>query len=160
TLAEALGREVERIIAAPERVLELRSKFPMRPEAAGRQVCNGQDVIAAAAAPASTGYPPLTSPGFLGASDQQVEENPRLTDAVDAYADLLVTDAAFALVGGQGRIAAAALDAAAGLGVPPELRAVRTPRRGSAATTTLLGGLPTAAPASAGGPAGIAAPEL
>ena len=50
TIAEALGREAERIIGAPERVHELRRKFAARPEAAGRQVCDGELVVAAAAA--------------------------------------------------------------------------------------------------------------
>ena len=159
TLAEALGREVERIIAAPERVHELRRAFPMRPEAAGRQVCHGQNVIVAAASPGSASHTLLTTPP-VGATPEQVAEILALKEAVDAYADLLVTDAAFALVGGQGRIAAAALDAAAALGVPPEMRAVRTPRRGSGVTTTLLGVLSAAAPVAGGGPAGIAAPEL
>jgi hypothetical protein len=157
TLAEALGREVERIL--PERVHELRRRFPMRPEAAGRQVCHGQNVIAAAASTQKKELTRLTS-APIAATEKELDEIRALTDAVDAYADLLVTDAAFALVGGQGRIAGASLDAAAGLAVPPEMRAVRTPRRGAGVTTTLLGVLPAADQAPGSGPAGIAAPEL
>jgi hypothetical protein len=158
TLAEALGRECERIIGAPERVHELRQKFPSKPEAAGRQVCHGQDVMAAAV-PGHARHADLTDPP-IGAASGELEEIASLRDAIDAYADLLVVDATFALVGGQGRLAAESLEAAAGLGPPSELRAVRTPRRGATVSTTLVGVLPGAAATADAGPSGIASPEL
>src|SRR6185295_14283102 len=98
--------------------------------------------------------------GAVAATAAEVAEIAALPDGVEAWADLLVTDATFALVGGQGRLAAASLDAIAGLSAPPEMRAVRTPRRGAAVSTTLLGVLPAAAPAAGAGPNGVAAPEL
>jgi hypothetical protein len=158
TLAEALGRECERIIAAPERVHELRRAFPQKLETAGRQVCHGEEVMAAAA-PGHPRHADLTNPP-ISATASQLNEIRLLQDAIDAYADLLVTDAAFALVGGQGRLAAESLDAAAGLGPPPELRAIRTPRRGTTAFTTLFGIVPTAQTPADAGPSGIAVPEL
>ena len=157
TLAEALGREVERILAAPERVDAVRKAFPARPETSGRQVCHGERVIAAAKGSADL---PLLTGGAIAATATELDEIKALGDGVEAWADLLVTDATFALVAGQGRLAAASLDAIAGLAVPPEMRAVRTPRRGASVSTTLLGVLPAASPTAGTGPSGLASPEL
>ncbi|MFL5607682.1 MAG: hypothetical protein ACJ8AD_14625, partial [Gemmatimonadaceae bacterium] len=52
-----------------------------------------------------------------------------LDDVLDTYADLLVADGVHALVTGRGDLANAAMEAAAGLGAPPDLRAIRTPRQ-------------------------------
>ena len=52
-----------------------------------------------------------------------------LDDVLDTYADLLVADGVHALVTGRADLANAAMEAAAGLGAPPELRAIRTPRQ-------------------------------
>ena len=41
-ISEALGREIERRAGDPATVLELRRRFPARPEWAGRRVCDGQ----------------------------------------------------------------------------------------------------------------------
>ena len=49
---------------------------------------------------------------------------------LDTYADLLVADGVHALVTGRADLANAAMEAAAGLGAPPDLRAIRTPRAG------------------------------
>ena len=71
-----------------------------------------------------------------------------LDDVLDTYADLLVADGVHALVTGHADLANAAMEAAAGLGAPPDLRAIRTPR---AATTVRVGAWallpPGAAPA-------------
>ena len=158
TLAEALGRECERIVGGPERVHELRRRFPQKAETAGRQVCHGEDVMAAAN-PTHVRHAQLTS-APIAATAGELQQMRALRDAIDAYADLLVTDAAFALVNGQGRIAADALDAAAGLGAPPEMRAVRTPRRGATVSTSLYTIVPVAGAAANAGPSGIASPEL
>ena len=53
---------------------------------------------------------------------------PPLDDVLDTYADLLVADGVHALVSRRGDLANAAMEAAAGLGAPPELRVAHTPR--------------------------------
>ncbi len=118
-LGEALGREIERRFPEPNHVLELRNQFRARPEWAGRRVCDGQQVLDAA-----------TLPAWLPADDLD-----DLRAALDAYADLLVTDAVHDVVAGRPDAAAEALEAAAGLGAPPELRLLRTPREGGTVRT-------------------------
>ncbi len=118
-LGEVLGREIERRFPEPNHVLELRKKFPARPEWAGRRVCDGQAVLDAASLPA-------------GLSPASLDD---LRAALDAYADLLVTDAVHDVVSGRADAAAEALEAAAGLGAPPELRLLRTPREGGTVRT-------------------------
>ena len=118
-LGEVLGREIERRFPEPEQVLELRQTFHARPEWAGRRVCDGEAVLDANALP-----------GWLPSEDLD-----DLRDALDAYADLLVTDAVHDVVSGRPDAAAEALEAAAGLSAPPELRLLRTPREGAAVRT-------------------------
>lgn len=120
-LGEVLGREIERRFPEPAHVLQLRTQFPARPEWAGRRVCDGQAVLDAAAA---------ALPAWLPRGDLD-----DLRDALDAYADLLVTDAVHDVVSGRPDAAAEALEAAAGLAAPPELRLLRTPREGGTART-------------------------
>jgi hypothetical protein len=146
---EALGREIERIAGDPAIVLRLRQSFPMRPEHAGRRVCDGEAVLAAA----------LTAPGTLPAGISPAQLAP-LQSAIDTYGDLLVADAVFDLVDGRLEHAAEAMEAAAGLGAPPEFRVLSTRRRGSSVTTTVLGALPVAAPPTTAGPCGVADPIL
>ena len=129
-LSEALGREIERRVGEPGKVLALREAFPARPEWSGRRVCDGQQVLdAGAALPAE-----IDGAGF---------DDLRL--ALDAYADLLVGDALHDLVAGRAPAAAEALEASAGLGAPPELRLLRTQRGGSTVRTTVEVALPWSA---------------
>ena len=121
-LGEVLGREIERRFPEPNHVLELRKQFPARPEWEGRRVCDGQAVLDAAALPA-------------GLSSASLDD---LRAALDAYADLLVTDAVHDVVAGRPDAAAEALEAAAGLGAPPELRLLRTPREGGTVRTDVV----------------------
>ena len=59
---------------------------------------------------------------------EKLDDLPR---CVDTYADLLVADAVHDVVDGRPRAAAEALEAAAGLGAPPEMRVLRTRREGA-----------------------------
>ncbi|MFO1415282.1 MAG: hypothetical protein U1F10_15535 [Burkholderiales bacterium] len=148
-LGEALGLEVERIAGDPATVLALRQAFPMRPEHGGRRVCDGQAVLADAVSGAPSAIVgPLVGP-----------LRP-LQDALDTYGDLLVVDAVDALVGGRGDLAAPAMEAAAGLGPPPDLRVLRTQRGARAVTTIVLAALPAAAAPANAGPAEIADPAF
>ncbi|RMB61512.1 hypothetical protein [Tessaracoccus antarcticus] len=125
-LSEALGREVERRAGDPALVLLLRQEFPARPEWEGRRVCDGQQVLAATVLPGG-----IDPAGFDD-----------LRAALDAYSDLLVTDAIHDVVEGRIEAAAEALEAAAGLGAPPEFRLLRTQRSGSTVKTSVQAALP------------------
>ena len=129
-LSEALGREIERRAGDPGAVLELRRRFPARPEWAGRRVCDGQQVIDAA---------PAALPAGLGSLDD-------LRQVLDTYGDLLVADAVHDVVSGRGAAAQESMAAAAGLSAPPELRILRTQRRGFSVRTTVLVALPAGSP--------------
>ena len=69
-----------------------------------------------------------------------------LDEVLDTYADLLVADGLHALVTGRADLANAAMEAAAGLGAPPDLRAIRTPRE---ATTVRVSAWALLAPGDA-----------
>ena len=117
---EALGLEVEKIVGDWDAVRLLRKTYALAADQQERRVCDGQKVLQAAregTLPAD----PLLRP-TLAAELAAVDE------VLDSYADLLVTDGIYALVTGRADLANAAMEAAAGLGAPPELRAIRTPR--------------------------------
>lgn len=142
-LSEALGREIERRAGDPAAVLELRRRFPARPEWAGRRVCDGQQVL---------DTDPATLPASVGDLDD-------LRQVVDTYGDLLVADAVHDVVSGRAAAAAESMEAAAGLGAPPELRVLRTQRQGFSVRTTVLLALPIGA-ASPASPATVADPAF
>ncbi|GAA3077365.1 hypothetical protein [Streptosporangium carneum] len=131
-LAEALGREVERIAGSRALVDQLRDQFRLRTEHAGRRVCDGLAVLA-------------TDPAGLGFSAQQRAQLEELRAAVNAYGDLLVAEAVHHVTQGRATVAGAAMDAAAGLSRPPELEVIRTPRQGRAVATSVLVLIPDAA---------------
>lgn len=117
---EALGLEVEKIAGDWDAVRILRKEFPLAADQQERRVCDGQKVLA-------TGREnKLASIGGLPAT--LAADLKPLDEVLDTYADLLVTDGIYALVTGRADLANAAMEAAAGLGAPPELRAIRTPR--------------------------------
>ena len=125
-LSEAIGREIERRAGDPAAVLVLRRKFPPRPEQAGRRVCDGLRVLDA---------DPADVPPEVGQLDD-------LRHVLDTYGDLLVADAVHDVVSGRAAQAQESMEAAAGLGAPPELRLLRTQRQGASVRTTVLVALP------------------
>jgi len=124
-LAEALGREVERVVAVPADVNRLRRDFPVRTEHAGRRVCDGLAVLAA-------------PPASLALDPERLAGLDRLRAAMDAYGDLLVAEAVHHMTQGRAEAAGAVMDAAAGLSRPPQLDLLRTPREGRSVTTSVV----------------------
>ncbi len=123
---EALGLEVEAVAGDWDVVRILRDNYALADGQDTRRVCDGAAVLAAARAGALVAGLPADLPDRLAPLD----------DVLDTYADLLMADGVHALVTGRADLANAAMEAAAGLGSPPELRAIRTPR---AATTVRVG---------------------
>lgn len=132
-LSEAIGRRVERW-ASEELRQALRAKYPRRTGQPGRRTADGLLIVAAWQANKDLG---------VGAVPPEMErELGLLTAGIDTYADLLVFDGLHHVVGGRSDLAKASLDAAAGLGAPPPLDALRTPRSYTDARTTVLGLVP------------------
>lgn len=136
---EALGLEVERLAGDWDAVRLLRETFPLGTDDQARRTCDGHAVLAAARA----GKLPAPLPGDLA------DRLAPLDEVLDTYADLLVTDGVHALVTGRPDLANQAMEAAAGLGAPSDLRAIRTPR----AATTVHTGAMILLPPEGGGPA-------
>ena len=114
----------------------------------------------------STGLPcslppsrrPARSPR-LGVTAAHLAELVELSNAIDAFADLQVAEATHGVVTGRPAAVAAAAEAAAGVGIPPEPGVIRTRRDGRTLDTTVAVVLPV--PASAGeGPAAVAEPAV
>ena len=149
-IKEALGLLIEQIAGDPALVLKLRKDFPMRPEHEGRRVADGEKILEAALTA------PATLPGTLAS---QIAP---LKDAIDTYGDLLIVDAVYQLVSGRGDLAAESMEAAAGLGAPPELRALTTHRSGRSVSTVVLAAIPHAEVPSglAPNPGRVADPSL
>jgi hypothetical protein len=145
-LAEAVGREIERIVGSEADILRLRRLFPLRVEHAGRRTCDGLAVLAA-------------DPASLGLDGARITELDELRVALDAYGDLLVAEAVHHVTERRPDIAGAVMDAAAGLSRPPELSLLRTARSGRTLSTQVLLVLPdAAAPGADAGPAELADP--
>lgn len=142
--SEAVGREIERRAGDPALVLDLRRRFPARPEQAGRRVCDGLRVLDAASGDLPAGLGPLDD----------------LRGVLDTYGDLLVADAVHDVVSGRAAQAQESMEAAAGLGAPPELRLLRTQRRGASVRTTVLIALPFPGATDPQSPMEIADPAL
>lgn len=157
--AEAVGREVERLIGDRALVDAVRVEFPVRDEHAGRRTCDGLAVLDAARDP---GDVRLTT---LGVSNEVVTSIAALDTAIDAHGDLLVVEAVHHALDGRPEAAAHALDAAAGLNVPPDLVALATPSRGRSVRTTVATVVPTVASphdgdAAQGSPVSVASPAV
>lgn len=154
---ETLGQSVERIVGRPDVIDRLRDAFPqqptfLRPHFRVRRTIDGPAVLAAAVdTPAA-----LTS---LGVTTAQVGELVELSNAIDAFADLQVAEATHGVVTGRPAAVAAAAEAAAGVGIPPEPGVIRTRRDGRTLQTTVAVVLPV--PATSGeGPAAVADPAV
>ncbi len=141
-LAEVLGREVERIVATKASIDALRRRYLLHSANQGRRVCDGEQVIART--PAQIG----AETGVVLRADQEARLT-ELREAVDVYGDLLVADAVFDAVSGRADTAGAAMEAAAGLDLPPDIDVLRTPRSGDSASTILLAALPYRNPPAA-----------
>jgi hypothetical protein len=128
-LSEALGREIERIVARTPDVARLRRDFPVRTEHAGRRVCDGLKVLA-------------QDPFPVALDAEQEGALAELRQAIDTYGDLLVADAVLHLSEGRSEVAGAVMDGAAGLSRPPELALLRTPREGRAVASSVVIVLP------------------
>ncbi len=115
----ALGLEVEKFAGDWDTVRILRKEYPLAADQQERRVCDGQQVLRAAREGTLVAGLPVDL------ADRLVP----LDGVLDTYADLLVADGVYALVTGHADLANAAMEAAAGLGAPPELRAIRTPRQ-------------------------------
>jgi hypothetical protein len=133
---EALGLEVEKVAGDWETVRILRKQFPLAPDQQERRVSDGQKVLAAARDGTLAAIPGL--PATLAADLEPLDQ------VLDTYSDLLVTDGIYALVTGRADLANAAMEAAAGLGAPPELRAIRTPRAATTVRVSAWALLPSA----------------
>jgi hypothetical protein len=87
----------------------------------------------------TTGLPPPGLPPAGGLRDRLTAQIKRLDDALDAVADLALSESVHQLVRGNTIRAGATLDAIArGDTPPPELDVVQTPRAGTALTNRLL----------------------
>ncbi|HET9899734.1 MAG TPA: hypothetical protein VFR46_01505, partial [Actinomycetes bacterium] len=146
-IQEVLGRAVERAVADRETIKRLRDKYRIREEHAGRRTCDGQRVLAA-------------SEAELGLNDEQLRRLKPLRRIVDAYADLLVAEGVFDVVAGRPEAAGAAMDAASGLALPPELELLRTPRQGRSVNTVVLLALRDDEPGPATTDVGVSPGEL
>lgn len=146
---EALGLEVERLVGDWDAVRLLRKHFALRTTHQGQRCCDGARVLRAVFDGAEA-LPAGLPPGL----DSMLAP---LREVMDTYADLLLADGIHALVSGEGETAFAAMEAAAGLGAPPELRAMRTPRQAQAVRVQAWAILPVAGGNS---PATIADPAF
>ena len=152
---EALGLEVEKAAGDWDTVRLLRQNYPLAADQQERRVCDGQQVLQAA------------REGTLvaGLPADLAQRLAPLDDVLDTYGDLLVADGVFALATGRADLANAAMEAAAGLGAPPGLRAIRTPRQATTVSVSAWALLaagnvedgPAADPARAADPAYAAA---
>jgi hypothetical protein len=133
---EALGLEVEKVAGDWDVVRVLREKYPLAADQDGRRVCDGSAVLAGARAGTLTAGLPADLAARLAPLD----------DVLDTYADLLVADGVHALVTGHAELGNAAMEAAAGLGAPPDLRAVRTARAATTVRTAAWALLPNGDP--------------
>lgn len=140
---EVVGRRVEGIVGAPDRIRVLRDKKPLRAAAKdSRDSCNGPEALAALL---------LGSiPGVLSANAEKKAEQMKdlraLRDALEAYADLTVAEGVYQIVSGNPAGAADAVDAGAGLGRPPVFEFMRTPPSGYRLGTSVLAVAPYVAP--------------
>jgi hypothetical protein len=148
-LQEVLGRAVEGIVAQPDRVQVLRDQFPIRSEHAGRRTCDGQAVL-------KDGLATLNA---MALSPEQLAALAELRTVTNTYGDLLVADAVHHVVSGRPEKAGEAMEAAAGLELPPEFDVIRTPHSGHTVSTTVWFALPDVelpADTSQVGPAALA----
>jgi hypothetical protein len=136
---EVVGRRVEEIVGGREQIKTLRKAKPLRPERPDpRDVCNGLDALAV-----------LLGSGVAGVLSNDTASRAKQTTrlkalqaGIDAFADLLLAEGVYNVVGGNPERAADAMDAAAGFARPPEFGVVRTPPSGYRLTTNVVAVMP------------------
>ena len=153
---EAIGRQVERVIAAGDDVETVRTAYPLRldrPDAA--RVCHGPLALRGLLYPTDGETPPISMTASRTDGLRAVE------NALDAYADLLVAEGVHQVVSGRPEAAGAVMDAAAGFTTPPTLDSIRTPMTAESLRTSVLLVIPGSDPATeSAGPATIADPSV
>jgi hypothetical protein len=132
-IQEILGRAVEDIIGEKDLIGQMRKKFKIREEHAGRRVCDGQRVLS------EEGKTFLDGLNLSVGQETALEE---LRQVTDTYGDLLVANAVHAIVEGRPEKAGETMNAAAGLELPPEFDLLRTPHSGQSVNTTVWMALP------------------
>lgn len=153
---EILGRRVEHILGAHQKIKELRTseRYAMRQERKDpNEVCDGVRALRGLL----TGDPegivtaehlqldqPNLPPGDrqFPLSDDQRLNLKLLHLALDTYGDLLMTDGVMQLTHRQAERAAETMDAASGFSRPPTLEFIRTPPSGYLLETRVLTVLP------------------
>lgn len=139
-LYEVLGRWVERIAAqTPGRdpvadARTLRQTFPLHPGIPQWAIppgtpCNGLNALNALLD---------LAPLLLPLDDAKRADLRALREALDAYGDLLVSEAVHQVVTGRADAAGGALDAAAGLAAPPTLDFATTPWDAEALASSVI----------------------
>lgn len=152
---EAIGRQVERVIASADDVDVLRERFPLRldrPDAA--RVCHGLEALQNLLSEDPTNPPVVT----IG--ETRLGGLRRIRDALDTHSDLQVAESVYQVVCGRADIAGAALDSASGLGTPPSLSFIETPLAAETLQTAVIAAVPATAPSADAGPATTADPSV
>ncbi len=153
---EVVGRQVEHVVAAHQKVRELRTNptYAMRAERLDpNEVCNGIEALRGL----------LAGDPQFPLDDGQRAALQMLHDALDTYADLLIADGVMQLVNRQTDRAAETMDAAAGFSRPPSFEFIRTPPSGYQLESLVVAAVPylpvSAVPADAS-PIRLADPSL
>jgi hypothetical protein len=146
--AEAWGREYERLLPDDAKVRTFRDQYSAHTSDAGRRTCDGLKVSQAfleGRLEAEAGFAPR---------DLTLDRFKLLAGATADLADLLVLEAVHDTVTGGVSQTSVALDAAAGLTVPPEFRFPTTPAGGMSLRTTVTLAIPDVAPGQEPSPTG------
>lgn len=146
---EVVGRRVEEIIEGRDEIISLRDQRPLRPERPDRRdICQG--ILAL------EGLLDGSVNGVLSSNAaKQTGQRTRLQAldaALNAFADLLVAEGVYNVVGGQAVLAADPMDAAAGFARPPDFDVMRTPPSGYRLTTSIVAAMPYVMPTTSGAP--------
>lgn len=136
--AEALGREFERLLPSAPVVRDFRDAYPAHRTDAGRRTCDGLKAAAAVRDDTLAGDTGFTPEGEVARRFGLLAELPA------DLGDLFVLEAVHDSVTGGAAQAVVALDAAAGLAAPPDLRFPTTPAGGVPLRTSVHLELPEA----------------
>jgi hypothetical protein len=132
---EIVGRHVEHIVGAHQKVKELRTSplYAMRTERLDpNEVCNGIEALKGL----------LAGDLQFPLADSQRTALQVLHDALDTYGDLLIADGVMQLINRQAERAAETMDAAAGFTRPPSFEFIRTPPSGYQMESLVIAAVP------------------